>query len=215
MGFEGIGIAWSTRYNTYSIYIFHIYVRFDVTVWYDNVCVKKIRTCCAIGCVQCVEGVRCDTTLVLLPWFSLIPRPVSVTAMRIGKEWSPALLVEVSLPNVNLTVFHVGEFKYLEHLDLSSNRISNIRGTGMGRVYERCMHVLRMYTWSVLSLLLLLSVGGSAHSCFSVCAVCEIAMYYGACLVSVFFTFCCVLLPSLLWIIELLWKLFFSLRCIV
>lgn len=51
--------------------------------------------------------------------------------MRSTRVWRPELLTKIEIVNAFLTVFHVGEFKNLELLDLSNNKITNIRGCGL------------------------------------------------------------------------------------
>ena len=74
---------------------------------------------------QEIGPIRWDLRLATLP---------IVLNMKITKKWDPISVTRIELPNCSLTIFHVGEFKNLQVLDLSNNRINNLRGTGL----EQC-----------------------------------------------------------------------------
>ncbi|KAJ3452102.1 nischarin related [Anaeramoeba flamelloides] len=62
----------------------------------------------------------------------------SISEIRSMPGWYPQNLVNLILPNLKLTEFHVGTFRSLQFLDLSSNQIEHLKGTGL----ERCSKLL-------------------------------------------------------------------------
>lgn len=47
------------------------------------------------------------------------------------RRWQPELITKIEFKNVGLSLIHVGELKSLVHLDLSNNKISALRGSGL------------------------------------------------------------------------------------
>lgn len=47
------------------------------------------------------------------------------------RVWAPETITTIELVNCNLTIFHVGDMKNLLNLNLSGNKITDIRGNGL------------------------------------------------------------------------------------
>jgi hypothetical protein len=89
---------------------------------------ERIRSIIAFGSKQQKQDlgpIRWDLHISKLP---------EVLSMQTGGAWRPEYIKKLEIMNANLSVFHVGDMRYLEHLDLSGNKISDIRGTGI----EQC-----------------------------------------------------------------------------
>jgi Leucine-rich repeat (LRR) protein len=54
--------------------------------------------------------------------------------MKVSRVWAPDMITKIEIQNAFLSIFHVGEFRNLEILDLSGNKIVDIRGCGL----EQC-----------------------------------------------------------------------------
>lgn len=70
-------------------------------------------------------------------WDLRISSLEEVVRMEKMGKFQPELIRKIELPNCSLTLFHVGSFPWLEVLDLSNNKISNVRGNGM----EQCVRL--------------------------------------------------------------------------
>jgi Leucine-rich repeat (LRR) protein len=51
--------------------------------------------------------------------------------MKRSRMWAPEMITHIELANSNLTVFHVGDMKNLVSLNLSNNKLTDIRGNGL------------------------------------------------------------------------------------
>jgi Leucine-rich repeat (LRR) protein len=61
-------------------------------------------------------------------WDLYLSSAAQVVALKMkNNSWAPEQITKLELKNANLTIFHVGDLLNLEHLDLSGNKISNIR----------------------------------------------------------------------------------------
>ncbi|KAJ3431570.1 protein phosphatase 1 regulatory subunit sds22-related [Anaeramoeba flamelloides] len=64
----------------------------------------------------------------------------SISEIRTMPRWNPQNVVNLILPKLNLTEFHVGSLRSLQLLDLGHNKIRKLEGTGL----ERCGKLLEL-----------------------------------------------------------------------
>ncbi|KAJ3450828.1 protein phosphatase 1 regulatory subunit sds22-related [Anaeramoeba flamelloides] len=64
----------------------------------------------------------------------------SISEIRTMPGWNPQNIVNLFLPRLNLTEFHVGSLRSLQLLDLQHNKIKKLEGTGI----ERCGKLLEL-----------------------------------------------------------------------
>ena len=86
---------------------------------------ERTRSILAYGTKQAKEDIH------YIQWDSILCNLEPVKQMKI---WNPEAITKIVATNLAIQLFHVGELTALKVLDLSDNRISNIRGMGLERM---------------------------------------------------------------------------------
>ena len=110
----------------------------------------------------------------LYTWPGGIKRWVRLTVNKLGNyitsslnmRWHPQRFTKIALPNTKLTEFHVGPFINLLYLDLHSNSIWRIRGSGIEQLSKLIVFNISYNSLSKVDDLAALAFLGSMESLY-------------------------------------------------